>query len=482
VTRRIGHVFNGLALGLVGIIVMLTWWQLLKGPELRERQSNAQSAWYEQRIDRGRIYAADGTTILAKSKPVATKNGDVVYRREYPQGIFTAHAVGYDTSGRSRTGLERRYNDVLTGSNRGLGSVLDKAQGKDTVRGDSLKTTLDPGAQRAAIKGLQGKTGAVVALDPRSGKVLAMASSPTFDPGSVEDEFESISSNSGAPLLNRVTQARYAPGSTFKTVTAAAALENGLATPTTTYPGGCKTDSESGGPPIYNFGRSCVGRHDLTQALTQSINITFANLGDEIGKSSLTDQMSKFGFFSTPPLDDLPASERATSGLYDGNTPLAEDDPLDVARIAIGQERLGVTPLQMAMVSGAIANDGILMKPYLVDSVVSPTGRVRSKTSPKQVKRAMNRSTAKDLQEMMANVVREGTGTAAALDGVEVGGKSGTADTPDGNQVWFIAFAPVDNPVAAVAVTIEGLPSGATGGVYAAPVARDVLNELTKRK
>lgn len=481
---RISHVFTMLALLFAGLIAMLTWWQVLNAGSLRNRQENRQSAYYEQRVKRGDIMTRNGNVVVT-SVGSSSQNGDTIYSRRY-RSVLAPHVVGYDTRGKSRTGLERRYNDELTGATAQLSGVLGKITGQDDVEGNSLVLTLRAGAQRTAERQLAGERGSIVALNPNTGAVLVMASAPGFDPNAVEDDFESISGAEGSPLLNRATQARYTPGSIFKLVTAAAALENDVAKPDSSFRGGCQ--QETAGPPVRNFGGACFGQHDLTTALTNSINTTFAQLGQDIGAAQLRKQMEKFGFGTTPPLDDLPSNERFTSGLYGNDGKLLDDDDnIDAARVAIGQERLQVTPLQMAMVGATIANDGIMMQPFLVERVRRPNGSVADRVDPERVSndvvddgRVMSAATANQLTEMMKNVVREGTGVSAAMEGIEVAGKTGTADTGSGNQVWFLAFAPADRPKVAIVVTLESKSEGVTGGGIAAPKARAVMEQLLR--
>lgn len=476
--ERMSHVFAALMAMIVAIIGFTTYWQIVDAGSLRKKDFNSQTAYYEQRIKRGLIYSANGT-ILARNKTETDANGNTIYARAYKfHGLF-AHIIGYSTSGKSRTGIERVFNDSLTGSVRSLASVVDKIKGREDVRGDAIYTTLNVNASKIAQKALQGRKGAVVALNPKTGEILVAESSPTFDPNEVEHNFAKVNARESA-LLNRVTQARYAPGSTFKLVVAAAAMEAGITEPADRFKGGCSYKDESG-PPIQNFGGSCVGGHDLTTALTKSINVTFAELGDRLGSTRLRTYMARFGFGEASPLEDLPPGESRSSGLFaESGALLTDSDPIDAARVAIGQERLGVTPLQMALVAGTIANDGMMMRPFIVSHTQHPGGKKVSVSQPKLLRTVMSRKTADDLTQMMKNVVREGSGTAAALQGVSVAGKTGTADTPSGNQVWFVCFAPADNPQVAMVVTVEGLPSGATGGVYAAPIARDVLEELLR--
>lgn len=473
---RMARVFLVLGMGFVGVVVLLTWWQVVAAGELRAKDYNAQSQFYEQLVRRGVIRTADGT-VLARNVAGEADTGDRIYRRRYPEGSFMAHVLGYSSPGRSRAGVERGLNDALTGSTRDLGSLFEDLDSEETV-GDDVTLTLRADAQRVAEQALAGSRGSVVVLEPDTGRVLVMAASPAFDPNDVDGRFDTILDAPDAPLINRATQGRYAPGSTFKLVTAVAALEQGVATRSTQFPGGCRVDVEGGGPPVENFGGSCAPSHDLDYALTNSINITFARLGDQLGGDGLREQMERFGFFSRPEVEGLPANELRASGLYDGSDLLDPGAGVDAARVAIGQERLEVSPLQMATVAAAIANDGTLMRPYVVERVTRAGGAVVRRGEPRADRRAMDPDTARTIGEMMTNVVREGTGTAAALEGIDVAGKTGTADTGSGNQVWFVGFAPADNPQVAFAVTLEGRPEGDTGGVVAAPIARDVVEEL----
>ncbi|MBC7643803.1 MAG: penicillin-binding protein 2 [Thermoleophilia bacterium] len=477
--QRMARVFSVLLATFAAIVLLLSWWQLLAAGELRAKSSNNQRAYYEQRVKRGEIVSADGV-VLARSRSETTKNGDVVWHRRYPERALAAHATGYSTIGRSRSGVEKSFNDYLTGPTRELATVISKLRGEDAIEGDSLKLTLDARAQRVAVKALGTRRGSVVALDPTTGKVLVMASTPGYDPNRVENGYGSILKNPGAPLLNRSTQALYPPGSTFKVVVAAAALADGVK-PTDTFPGGTMVKVKSG-PPVSNYFNESVRSHDLTYALTNSVNITFARLGEQLGQTRLRKQMDAFGFDESPPLDDLPSNERKTSGLYDpvSGKLMGADEGVDEARFAIGQERLLVTPLQMAMVAAAIANHGELMKPYLVDSASAPDGHRSYTAQPQKDRTAISRPVADELTTMMQQVVKEGTGTAAALQGLDVAGKTGTADKGNTVQVWFIAFVPGEKSRVAIAVTIEGQAPGSVGGTIAAPVAKLVMESLLR--
>ncbi|MFN8110164.1 MAG: penicillin-binding protein 2 [Thermoleophilia bacterium] len=468
--RSISRLYAVLTGAFLVLAVLVGFWQVVDANSLNHHANNRQAAERQLTVDRGKIVFADGTV---GAHSVATKRqGQTVYRRVYDDGTLAPHVLGYAEPAQGTTGLEQKYNDYLAGDY-GTGPILVRLRLR-TAHGASLDTTLIPAAQRIANQQLLGRKGAVVALNPSTGAVLAMASSPGFDLSKVATEFDKIRTSQGSPLLNRATQGRYPPGSTFKVVTLTAALESNMGfTPTTRFDdtGVFRTS----GPPITNSHGHAYGNHSLTDALTFSINTTFARIGTTLGADRLGRTMTAYGFGTKPPID-LPDSQVLASGRLNGNSILANDQQgEDVARIAIGQERLGVTPLQMAMVSAAIANKGTLMKPFIVQRVVDRSGSAVHENRPEQLSQVASQANAAAITDMMRNVVKEGTGTAAALQGLDVAGKTGTAETSVAgiNDAWFIGFAPAAAPKVAVAVVIEGTPDA--GGVAAAPVAREVM-------
>ena len=460
------------------LVAFTSRWTVFDANALRDNKLNRRELLQEQRIPRGTIRAADGT-VLARSRKVGT-GGDATYTRVYPEpgAQAFAHALGYSFTRVGRAGLEQSRNDELTGATTGVETFFDQLTGKKRV-GQDVTTTLDPKVQAAAIQGLAGRKGAVVALDPSTGAVRAMASTPGYDPQSVNQpgKFRALNADKNAPLFNRATQSGYAPGSTFKVVTAIAALDSGKFTPSSQVSG--KNGIKISGVPLANFGGEDYGNVDLTTALTHSINTVWAQVAEKLGKDEMAKTMQKLGFNAKPPLD-YPSDQRRSSGEYRNGKLLSPRSRfVDVGRMGIGQDKLQVTPLQMAMVAAAVANGGKLMKPHLVDRVVDRDGRTTEHVQPSQFSQAMSPETAHAVGQMMSNVVREGTGTAAALQGIDVAGKTGTAEVgscPTGNQVSFIAFAPVDRPRAAVAVTLECAPGEA--GTYAAPIAKQVLEAM----
>lgn len=472
---RISGLFTVCATGFLVLISLTAYWQIWAASGLAARRDNARLVYRQLEIRRGLILASNGHTVLARNVE-RQKNGLNIFLRRYPFRSAFAPPVGYNTVGSGQAGLEQSQNDYLTASNSGLstflGTLSDKLQGQ-TVTGNNVITSLSMPAQRAAVQGLVGHTGAVVALEPSTGRVLAMASSPSYNPNTVSQDFSKLSRRPGSPLLNRTTQGLYAPGSTFKVITATAALESGKYTPDTTIDGhgSCITIQTV---PLCNAGGESAGVVTLSDAMTFSYNTVFAQVGEAVGQRALIRTMQDYGFYSDPPLD-YPADEMNPSGLYSNGHLLPPGAPIDVARVAIGQERLGVTPIQMAEVVQTVANHGVRMQPTLVDRVVSPDGSTISTTHPQQVQRVMSVTTANELRDMMRRVVEEGTGTAANVGGLSVAGKTGTAETGVSglNTAWFIAFAPADNPKIAIAVTIEHTPD--FGGVVAAPIAASVI-------
>jgi penicillin-binding protein A len=482
-------------LGLVGVglvaalIVATTYWQTWATAGLADRQDNEIQRVAQFSIKRGLIRAADGTILATNRKKRVA--GQTLYFRRYPQHGLFAHIVGYSTQSRSRSGLEASENDYLTGSNANLGTVLkttlDKIRGA-TVKGNDLWLTLRPGAQKLAMEQLAGKCGSVVALDPRTGAMLVAASRPTFDPNLVEKDFAAInniraSCRPAAPLLNRATDGLFVPGSTFKVVTSAAALDSGQYTIDSRFVD--KGYCIEYGKRVNNFadqgGVEQFGSVDFLQALEHSINAIFCDIGKTIGAARILGTSKQFGFYEDPPLE-TPGNERAPSGLYNHGRLFYPGNPstqVDPGRLAFGQERMLTTPLQMAMVAAAVANHGLLMKPYVVGRITGPGGGVVKRTHPEKYKRAMRTSTAGDLTQMMEAVVTGGTGTAAQIPGVRVAGKTGTAETGGAgtlNTTWFIAFAPADRPRVAIAVVLQD-QTGA-GGTTAAPIAKAVMQAL----
>jgi penicillin-binding protein A len=458
---------------LFGVLVVFTSrWTVFDAEALRDNALNRRQLLEEQKIRRGTIRSADGR-VLARSVP---RPGDIFTRR-YPSDDLFAHAVGYSYTTIGRAGLERSRNDELTGRRTELVTALESILGR-SEEGDDVTTTLNAKAQQAAVDALQasGHKGALVALDVKTGGVLAMASDPSYDPNGLDDPATFARLNrdrANAPLVNRATQNGYPPGSTMKVVTAAAALDSGRYRPDSRVSG--ENGKVVSGVPLNNFGGESFGDVDLTFALTNSINTVWAEVGEKLGGRTMQRYMERFGFYAEPPMD-YPDQQMSASGVRKGGdlVPMTSDR-VDVGRVAIGQGDLFATPLQMASVAQTIGNGGVRLKPHIMAKAVDPDGRTVEEVKPEEAERVVSLQTARDLTVMMKQVVREGTGTAAALEGVEVAGKTCTAELNNTglNQPWFMCFT----PEVAVAITLERFQGG-TGGVTAAPIAKSVLEAL----
>jgi peptidoglycan glycosyltransferase len=474
---------NASIVKLFGVLLVLyallfgftSYWSIFDAEGLENNVANKRPLLEEQQIDRGDILASDGS-VIATSRPRG-QGSDRVFIREYPTGGLFGNPIGYSFVERGRVGFELAHNDELVGNKTEFLSILDELRGQ-VQEGDDVQSSLDPVAQETALDALGGQNGSVVAMVPSTGEIKAMVSVPTYDPNEVRSSsgFQRLNQDPDAPLFNRATQAGYQPGSTMKVVTATAALDSGEFEPSSTL------DADSpvviSGVPLENAGDQSFGEIDMETALTNSVNTYWAQVGEQLGTDTMYKYMDRFGFNQQPPLD-YPSFQIAPSGEFaDGRLLGPDSDQIDVGRMAIGQDKLNVTPLQMAMVAAAVANGGELMEPRLWSKVIDTDGR-ETDLDPERQSRVMSEETASTLTEMMTDVVNEGTGGAAALAEDQVAGKTGTAeiDIARGiNQAWFIGFAPADDPQIAIAATVER--TGGQGGTVAAPIAQQVLEVL----
>lgn len=466
--RAIARVFIvGVVLSLA-LIINLTYLQVIAARSLRNNADNHLQVAQELKIKRGEILGFDGSVLVGSQK----RSGE--YVRVYPQGSLAPQIVGYQSATLGQSGIEASMNGYLTGQSNKLGvqAVIDRLLGRRPV-GANVTLTLVPAVQRAAQAALGTQTGAIVVLDPSTGAVIAAASAPSFDLSTVTADWSTLSKDPAAPLLDRAMQGLYPPGSAMKVLTAAAALNSGAVTPTTMFDdtGTYVVD----GNKVTNYQGEVFGPNTFTQALTYSINTTFAKVGDKLGQTTLVDYMLKAGFWRAPSVD-LPAGAVAASGRYSNGkllTPMAPMNAIDVAWAAVGQENVLATPLQMAMVAASVADGGTVMEPYLVQQVTTPGGAVVKRAHVQRLGTVMSAQTAQTLNQMMQQVVLSGTGVEAALPGIKVAGKTGTAQRGNSNEAWFVAFAPANAPRVAVAVTIEHTTG--VGGTVAAPLAAAVM-------
>jgi penicillin-binding protein A len=467
------------------LLLNSTYLQYFQAGDLNSHNDNKRVRDAEFSHKRGAILA--GGTPIAESRPV---DDQFEYLRRYSQPLKYAQLTGYYSYIYGRTGVELTQNDILSGSDSRLfvNRVVDLV-GNSQPKGGSVSLTVNPKAQTAAYDGLRAlgadAKGAVVALEPRTGKILALASAPTYDPNvlsshhfrAMEKAKNRLDANPAKPLLDRAISEVYPPGSTFKVVTAAAALSSGQYTPDSLVKGGASLDLPETTNDLPNEpGLDCgTGKITLTQALVNSCNTSFGSLGLRLGPEVLREQAQKFGFGESLGIP-MPVTPSQVP---------ADMNPPQSAQAAIGQFDVRVTPLQMAMVAAGVANEGVVMKPYLVETVRAQDLDLISQTQPQQLSRAVSTDVAAQLTRMMEKVVSGGTGTRAQIPGVTVAGKTGTAQHGDGlaPHAWFIAFAPAQDPQVAVAVVVEDggeLGHEGFGGSIAAPIAKDVMEAVLK--
>ncbi|WP_055480913.1 peptidoglycan D,D-transpeptidase FtsI family protein [Sphaerimonospora mesophila] len=467
------------------LMANVTYLGAVKAEGLRKDPRNVRAFLARYNVDRGWITANDGKVTLAKT--VDTGSKDFRFAREYPEGKAFAHVVGFFAP-ESSSGIEGAEGRYLDGSHPDMvvRRAVDMISGKP-AKGASVDLTLNAEAQKIAYKDLAGtgKRGAVVALNPQTGAILTMVSVPSYDPNplaladksKVNDAYRKLDKDKDKPLLNRAIDLTYAPGSTFKAITAAAYLEDDSSRDENTM-----LDAPDALPlpgtnlQLRNYhGESCGGRATLLAALTISCNTPFAQMGMDLGYDKMKEQAERFGIGK--PLEIPLMVQPSDIG--------PEEDKAALAMTSIGQRSNQMTPLQMAMVAAGIANGGTVMKPYLVNKILGPDGSEIDVTRPKELSEAVSPEVAAELTKMMINVVQSGTGNRAQVPGVTIAGKTGTAETEKNkpSHAWFIAFDADEDPQVAVAVFIEAGSAGndATGGVIAAPIARDVMQAVLGR-
>ncbi len=470
---------------LFGLLLLnVTYVQFVRAGELNSMPQNRRVVDAEYSRERGPIFVAGDP--IAESRPVDDRFD---FLRVYNEPFLYAHVTGYYSYLFGSTGIEHSSNEVLSGSHPRLlfNRVIDLATDQQP-KGGNVLLTLDPDAQQAARDGLQALNedakGAVVAIRPETGEILAMVSEPSYDPnrlashdfGATRQAWEELNANPARPLRNRATQERYPPGSTFKLVTAAAALSSKQFTPESMVTGQAQYTLPNTNTTLGNeSGGSCGGDQiTLTRALAVSCNTAFAKLGaEEVGADALANQAAKFGFGEVP-LDELSTTE----SVFPDNP-----DPAQTALSSIGQFDVAATPLQMAMVVAGIANDGDVMKPYVVAEQRTPDLDTIYEAQPEVLSEAVSASVAHDLRGMMVEVTETGTGGSVAMPGIQVASKTGTAESSDERNpyAWFVAFAPADDPEVAVAVFVEdaGVPRDQiSGGGLAGPIAKSVMEAV----
>lgn len=474
--HQINRVTAVLVFLMIALMANVSFLQVFDAGKLRNTPGNQRMLLTEYSRERGMI--------LIQSDPIANSeptNDELEYLRTYKDGPTYAAITGFYSLVYGATGIELKENDVLAGNDsRFYVDRLQQMLANRTPQGGAIRVTINAAAQEAAMKALAGRTGAVVAIDPSTGAILALASSPSFDPNilsshdsaEINNYYEGLIADPNQPLLNRPLAMTLPPGSVFKLITAAAALESGKYTADSILPGPKELPLPLTDRVLTNWNNSNCGEKDettLANALRISCNTAFAWLGLQLGADAIRDQAEKFGFENSI---DIPLSS-ATS-----HFPISPDQP-QTAMSAIGQFDVRATALQMAMVSAAIANDGVVMQPYLVDQILDTDLTVLESTTPKAISRAMRPENAKILRDLMVEVVANGTGSNARIPGVQVGGKTGTAENVPGKSAhaWFVSFAPATGAKVAIAVVLEngGGATEVSGNALAAPIAKAVM-------
>lgn len=470
------------------ILAAVTYFQVIEGPKYRDDPRNVRVVAGRIGRERGTIISADGVVI---AQSVTNPDDPRVFQRSYPEGSTYAHAVGYATLLFGASALEETRAAVLVSDSDSTISGVINALFGGNLRPEGMRLTIDHTLQTVAAEALGDQIGAVIALDPTTGAILVMVSKPDFDPnillgtGAAADG-DALAAAADGPLLNRALDATYAPGSTFKIVTATAALETGAAGPGTTYPNPVELTLPGTTSTIRNFARrrcEAGATISLADAFAVSCNTTFAMIGLQLAPEELVGAAQAFGFGLEVPFDlSTVASVIPPASTF-------TDDLPALAQSAIGQRDVRATPLQMALVAAGVANGGWIMTPYLVSETFNSEGVVTSRTEPVGWRRAMSPSTADVLARLMESVVTAGTGSTAAVPGIRIAGKTGTAEVPGGSpHAWFVGFGPVDArpgmPQIAIAVLVESggdLGDNATGGTVAAPIAQTVLKAFFER-
>ncbi|MDE3133699.1 MAG: penicillin-binding protein 2 [Acidobacteriota bacterium] len=486
--RSIVRLFGVLILMFAVLVVWTSRWTVFSATALNNNSLNQLQFFASLKVKRGTILAADGHTVLARS----VRQSDGTWKRIYPYGSLYAQVVGYAIPAQHRyAGLESAHNSALTGPRSALTSLFGSFNGTPKV-GDDVYSTIDPSTQvlarqliRQVMSAYGATSGSVVAIVPQTGAVKVMYSSPSYN-----DNHPDRCKPPGCQEFFDAVQGGYPPGSTFKLITTTAALDSGRFTPDSVFNGNSPVTIS--GHSLQNDSNYSYGQVTLTKALTDSINTVYGPLGLTLGAPLMQKYMQRFGFFSIPPLD-YPAIQMAASGplFFPGPCNASKTSKLlpvtnpcvDLGRTSIGQDKLAVTPLQMAMVVSAIANDGKLMQPRLTSKVVNNAGQTVQRVSPQEDDQVMKPNVAAELQAMMRDVVEEGTATTVNFPGLPIAGKTGTASTGatrNGqplDDAWFVGFPEQDPKKIAVAVELTGIENG-FGGTYAAPIAAKVIQRL----
>ena len=452
--KRIIRVLIAISLLFLALVTYLLWFNMFRAKDVYTNSYNKRQWESEQQVQRGEIYSQDGV-LLAETEI----DGDARIRK-YPKGRLYSHIIGYCSQVYGKTQLEMSHDDDLIGKGT-ISLTLNEIK-----HGNNLNLTINDELQEYAYEQLDGRDGAIVAMEPTTGQILAMVSLPDFNPETIEKDWPSMMEDENSPFLARATQGLYPPGSTYKIVTAAGVYDNGMTTETFDDEGLFKKDDVT----VYNYNKESFGKLDIKTAFEVSSNYVFCTLGYEMGADAVKAEAEKFGVNKSFDFD-IPVSQSQIQ--YKKMT------DLDGALVSIGQGGLVMTPLHVAMMASAVANNGKMMKPYLVETVTTENGTVIGQTKPSVLYDSIGTACADYIEDMMIGVVEDGTGTGAQISGITVAGKTGTAENEtDKDHAWFVGYAPVENPTICVAVVLEN--AATSGGRSAVPIAKNIIRKFLK--
>jgi len=453
--KRIIRVLVAISFLFLALITYLLWFNMFKAGDISTNSYNKRQWESEQSVKRGDIYSSDGV-LLAETEI----DGDARIRK-YPRGRLYSHVIGYYSQVYGKSQLEMSRDDELLGKGNISISLGEMRYG------NNLNLTIIDELQEYAYDQLDGRNGAIVAMEPTTGQILAMVSLPDYNPEKIEDNWADMMEDESSPFLARATQGLYPPGSTYKIVTGAAAYDNGLTEETFDDNG----KFEKGDVTVYNYGKESHGHIGVKEAFELSSNYAFCTLGYEMGAERVKAEAEKFGVNKSFDFD-IPVSQSQIQ--------YKRMSDLDAALVSIGQGGLVMTPLHVAMMGSAIANHGRMMKPYLVETVTTNNGTVVGQSKPSVLYDCVGAACADYVQDMMIGVVENGTGKNAQIRGMSVAGKTGTAETDSGkDHAWFVGYAPAENPTICVAVILEN--DGSSGGSTACPIARNVIRKFLNK-
>lgn len=452
--KRIIRVLIAISLLFLALVTYLLWFNMFRAKDVYTNSYNKRQWESEQQVQRGEIYSQDGV-LLAETEI----DGDARIRK-YPKGRLYSHIIGYCSQVYGKTQLEMSHDDDLIGKGT-ISLTLNEIK-----HGNNLNLTINDELQEYAYEQLDGRDGAIVAMEPTTGQILAMVSLPDFNPETIEKDWPSMMEDENSPFLARATQGLYPPGSTYKIVTAAGVYDNGMTTETFDDEGLFKKDDVT----VYNYNKESFGKLDIKTAFEVSSNYVFCTLGYEMGADAVKAEAEKFGVNKSFDFD-IPVSQSQIQ--YKKMT------DLDGALVSIGQGGLVMTPLHVAMMASAVANNGKMMKPYLVETVTTENGTIIGQTKPSVLYDSIGTACADYIEDMMIGVVEDGTGTGAQISGITVAGKTGTAENEtDKDHAWFVGYAPVENPTICVAVVLEN--AATSGGKSAVPIAKNIIRKFLK--